>query len=102
MWVAFLAPHAGNPRDPDDPSGLATPSPAPRHRNRFANEPLPMPASFNEADVSDKPAAIRNRALIGPARIRAIRENYQQRLESLLAVDDAVAQIVSELDASGS
>jgi N-acetylglucosamine-6-sulfatase len=101
MWVAFLAPHSGGPRDSDDPSGLATPSPAARDKNHFATEPLPMPASFNEADVSDKPAAIRNRALIGPGRIRAIRENYQQRLESLLAVDDAVAQIVNELARTG-
>ena len=38
--------------------------PLPRHKNRFANEPLPMPPSFNEADVSDKPAAIRNRPLL--------------------------------------
>jgi len=101
MWVAFLAPHSGAPRDADDPSGVSTPSPAPRDKNHFANEPLPRPASFNEADVSDKPAAIRNRALIGPARINAIRENYQQRLESLLAVDDAVAQIVNELARTG-
>src|SRR4029450_9738863 len=70
-------------------------------RNHFANEPLPMPASFNEADVSDKPAAIRNRALLAPGRIRATRENSQQRLESLLAVDAAVAQIVNELSRIG-
>ncbi len=76
-------------------------SPAPRHRNRFANEPLPTPPSFNEADVSDKPAGIRNRALLGAGRINAIRENYQQRLESLLAVDEAVAQIVNQLAAIG-
>ena len=97
MWVAFLAPHSGNPRDADDPSGLATPSPAPRHKNRFANEPLPTPPSLNEADMSDKPAAMRNRPLLTPARLSAIRESYQQRLESLLAVDEAVAQIVNEL-----
>jgi N-acetylglucosamine-6-sulfatase len=101
MWVTFLAPHSGGPRDPDDPAGIATPSPAPRHRNKFANEPMPMPASFNEADVSDKPAAIRNRPLFTPARINAIRESYRQRLESLLAVDEAVAQIVSQLTATG-
>ena len=29
-------------------SGLATPNVAPRHRNRFAGEPLPAPPSFNE------------------------------------------------------
>ena len=56
MWVTFLAPHSGAPKDPDDPAGISTPSPAPRHRNHFANEPLPAPPSLNEADVSDKPA----------------------------------------------
>ena len=101
LSVAFLAPHSGGPRDPDDPANLATPSPAPRHRNRFASEPLPTPPSFNEADVSDKPAAIRNRPLIGPVRRNAIRENYQQRLESLLAVDEAVRDIVAALETSG-
>ena len=101
MWVAFLAPHSGNPRDADDPSGIATPSPAGRHKNRFANEPLPTPPSLNEADMSDKPAAMRNRPLLTPARLAAIRESYQQRLESLLAVDEAVAQIVNELTRIG-
>jgi len=101
LWVAFVAPHAGGPRDPDDPSGLGTPSPAPRHRNLFATQPLPTPPSFNEADVSDKPAAIRNRPLMTPAKIAAVRENYQQRLESLLAVDEAVGQIVNRLATIG-
>jgi N-acetylglucosamine-6-sulfatase len=101
MWVAFLAPHSGGPRDSDDPTGQSTPSPAPRHKNRFANEPLPAPPSLNEADVSDKPAAIRNRPLMTAAKLRAVRENYQQRLESLLAVDEAVAQIVNQLTLTG-
>ena len=101
LWVAFLAPHSGGPPDPDDPAGMATPSPAPRHRNVFSTQPLPTPPSFNEADVSDKPAAIRNRPALTASKIAAIRENYQQRLESLLAVDDAVAQIVNELAVTG-
>ncbi len=101
LSVAFLAPHSGGPRDADDPRNQATPSPAPRHRNRFASEPLPAPPSLNEADVSDKPAGIRNRPVIGPARINGIRENYQQRLESLLAVDEAIRDIVAALEASG-
>jgi N-acetylglucosamine-6-sulfatase len=101
LWVAFLAPHSGGPRDSDDPTGLGTPSPAPRHRNYFATQPLPIPPSFNEADVSDKPAGIRNRPLMTPAKIAAVRENYQQRLESLLAVDDAVGLIVNQLAAIG-
>jgi N-acetylglucosamine-6-sulfatase len=101
MWVTFVAPHSGGPRDPDDPTGIATPSPAPRHRDHFVNEPLPAPPSLNEADVSDKPAAIRNRPALTPARLRAIRENYQQRLESLLSVDEAIGQMMNQLAATG-
>jgi N-acetylglucosamine-6-sulfatase len=101
MWLAFLADHSGAPRDPDDPANLGTPSPAPRHRNRFAAVPLPMPPNFNEADVSDKPAAIRRRARFGAARIRAIQESWQQRRETLLAVDEAVASIVATLASTG-
>jgi N-acetylglucosamine-6-sulfatase len=101
LSVAFLAPHSGGPRDPDDLGGIGSPSPAPRHRNVFANQALPTPPSLNEADVSDKPAAIRNRRVIPTAQLNAIRENYQQRLESLLAVDEAVRDILSALEATG-
>ena len=101
LSVAFLAPHSGGPRDPDDPPNLGTPAPAPRHRNFFRTQPLPIPPSFNEADVSDKPAGVRNRPLLTAGRINGIREMYQQRLESLLAVDEAVAQIVNQLAATG-
>jgi N-acetylglucosamine-6-sulfatase len=101
LSVAYLAPHSGGPREPDDPRNQATPVPAPRHRNVFSTQALPTPPSFNEADVSDKPAGIRNRPLIGPARINGIRENYQQRLESLIAVDEGVAEIVRTLQATG-
>jgi arylsulfatase A-like enzyme len=101
LWVAFLADHAGNPRDPDDPPNLATPMPAPRYKDRFAGTPLPQPPSFNEADVSDKPAGIRQRALLTPRQIAGIQENWQQRRETLLAVDDAVASIVDTLQRTG-
>jgi N-acetylglucosamine-6-sulfatase len=100
LSVAFLAPHSGGPRDSDDPPNLGTPSPAPRHRNAFANQPLPAPPSLNEADVSDKPAAMRNRPALSTARLNAIRENYQQRLESLLAVDEAVRDLLTALDSA--
>ncbi|MDQ3949192.1 MAG: sulfatase, partial [Gemmatimonadota bacterium] len=99
--VAFLAPHSGGPREDDDPRNEATPVPAPRHKNRFATEPMPRPPSFNEADVSDKPRLIRNRRSIRPGRTAGVEENYRQRLESLLSVDDAVAQIVTALHLTG-
>ena len=101
LWVAFLADHAGGPRDPDDPAGLATPVPAPRYKDRFAGTPLPQPPSYNEADVSDKPAGIRRRPLINARVQGANQENWQQRRETLLAVDDAVASIIETLRATG-
>jgi arylsulfatase A-like enzyme len=101
LYLAYYAPHGGGPRDADDPRGLGTPSPAPRHRNRFANEPFPRTPAFNEANVSDKPAGIRSLRPLRPNQVAAIEENYRQRLESLLAVDEAVGAIVSELRSRG-
>src|SRR5262249_59819193 len=75
--------------------------PGARNKNRSEGPPLPRPPSFNEADVSDKPAAIRNRPLLGPRRIAAIQESWQQRRETLLAVDDAVASIIETLRSTG-
>jgi N-acetylglucosamine-6-sulfatase len=101
MWVSFLANHSGGPRDDDDPTNLATPVPAPRHENSLSGTPLPRPPGFNEADVSDKPLGIRQRPLLTPARIAAIQENWQQRRETLMAVDEAVASIVETLHSTG-
>jgi arylsulfatase A-like enzyme len=101
LSVAFLAPHTGGPRDPDDPRGFATASPAPRHRDRFASEPLASPPSFNEADVSDKPAAIRRLRSLTGTDVARITEGYRQRLESLLAVDEGVGDVVAALAESG-
>ena len=44
---------------------------------------------------------IRRRRRIGAPGRAAIRENYQQRLESLLAVDEAVGAIVEQLRRGG-
>jgi N-acetylglucosamine-6-sulfatase len=101
LSVAYLAPHAGQPREPGDPANQATPVPAPRHRDRYASEPLPTMPSFNEADVSDKPQAVRRRPMMNQRRIVAVTENYRQRLESVLAIDEGVAAIVAALQASG-
>ena len=101
MWVAFLANHAGSPREADDPPGLGTPVPAPRYKDRFKGTPLPQPPDFNEADVSDKPRGIQRRPLMNARQIAAVQENWQQRRETLLAVDEAVAAIVDALQSVG-
>jgi N-acetylglucosamine-6-sulfatase len=101
LTVAFLAPHAGGPREADDPPVMRTPAVAERHRDAFASTPLPQPPNFNEADVSDKPLTIRRRPPLSPERIAEIQELYQQRLESLLSVDEAVERIMATLERTG-
>jgi N-acetylglucosamine-6-sulfatase len=101
LSVAYLAPHSGSPADPDDPAGLITPMPAPRHRDRFAAEPLPPSPAYDEADVSDKPSFIRRLPRLPAERQAAIREMYQQELESLLAVDEGIVRVVGALRAAG-
>lgn len=94
MWVSYLAPHIQ----------LGTnggPLPAPRHKGMFANEPLPMSPSFNEADVSDKPQAIQRLRSFTSEDINDITVRYRNRLESLQAVDEGVKRIVETLEATG-
>ena len=100
LSVAFLAPHTGGPHEPGDPAALGTPAVAPRHRGAFANQPLPRLGAFDEADVSDKPAFLR-RARLSQRTVAGIETLYRQRLESLLAVDEGIEQIVAALQRSG-
>jgi N-acetylglucosamine-6-sulfatase len=101
MWLTFLAPHGGQPQEPDDPvSKLSTPALRPRDRDRFRRLPLPTPPDFNERDVSDKPTVIQDEPL-SRERIGELRELFQQRRESLLAVDEAVASLVAALREAG-
>jgi N-acetylglucosamine-6-sulfatase len=101
LWVAFLADHSGGPREPGDPRNQPTPDPPARFRDKLAGTPLPQPPNFNESDVADKPLVIRRRPLITPAQRAAIQENWQQRRETLMAVDEAVASIVDTLNQTG-
>jgi N-acetylglucosamine-6-sulfatase len=103
LSVAYLAPHGGGPNNnPQPPSDCgSTAKPAPRHANAFDNEPLPQPPSFNEADVSDKPVDIQQRPPLDASDVANIEREYRCRLESILAVDEGVAQIVDALRAEG-
>jgi arylsulfatase A-like enzyme len=101
LSLTFPAPHSGSPTDPDDPPSLRTPSPAPRHRNYFAGVRLPQPRNLNEADVFDKPQIVADREPLVGEDLFAIQENYQQELESLLSVDDAVGSVMAALSQIG-
>jgi len=82
-------------------NGNRNPRPAPRHRGAFADAQLPRTPSFDEADVSDKPQQVQQLPRLSATAVAGITKDYRSRLESLLAVDDAVAAIVNRLQQHG-
>jgi N-acetylglucosamine-6-sulfatase len=88
-FFAYVAPYA-----PHDPA-----TPAPRDRHTFDTEKAPRLASFNEADVSDKPPWIQSLRMLTSADIVNIDQRHEDRVESLQAVDDLVAGVVGKLGA---
>jgi N-acetylglucosamine-6-sulfatase len=103
LWLSYLAPHSGGPNpDPPNQSACAgTAKPAPRHLHAFDGEPLPRPPSFDEADVSDKPAGISSRPSFDADALGDIARFYRCRLASLLAEDEGVAAVINTLAGTG-
>jgi N-acetylglucosamine-6-sulfatase len=71
--------------------------PAPRHIGTAINIPLPKTPSFNEQDVSDKPAWLKNIPALLPQHINIFQKVYRDKLESVRAVDDLIGTVVSAL-----
>jgi N-acetylglucosamine-6-sulfatase len=100
LSVNYLAPHH-EARSIQSKTGLLV-RPAPRHRRAFASAPLAHAASFNEADMSDKPRFLRRRTqALSAGDIAGITRDARARRAALLAVDDGVKRIVSALQRSG-
>ena len=76
-------------------------TPAPRHAGLFPGITAPHFPSFNEADVSEKPAYISSKPLLTPAEIAGIDSDYRMRLQTLQAVDEGIATLVSTLASTG-
>ena len=88
MYLSTNAPH--------------TPTYVPdRHEGMFSNAALPKPPSFNEADVSDKPAWVRNKPQLTSERIWYLTFLYRPRLRALQSVDEMVERLVSALRDTG-
>jgi arylsulfatase A-like enzyme len=75
--------------------------PARRHRSAFSNLPRWRPPSYNERDVSDKPAWLRTEPRLDAAKRAALDVTRLNSLRSLLAVDDAVGRVIQTLSESG-
>lgn len=85
-WVAPFGPHQGVGYMPE---------PAPRHVGTFAGIAPWRPASFNEADISDKPAWLQGFGLLDPGTIGYVDSFRQAQFEAVQAIDDLVAGIIA-------
>jgi N-acetylglucosamine-6-sulfatase len=116
--VAFLAPHSAGPQEEAvgvEPAWMANGMmdnrlavPPRRYRGRLTTLSLPHPASFDKPDLlSHQPAFMRKGTWrsffrrFTPFDVTDMTRRYHARLESLLAVDDAVEQIVTTLERTG-
>ena len=71
----------------------------PKYENRFQGLAAPRPASFDEADVSDKPAYIQLFPRFNDRDLRRIDFLYRDRVACLQSVDELLDKVVAELEA---
>jgi arylsulfatase A-like enzyme len=88
MWIGTKAPH--------QPA-----TPAPRDDDSYPAISLPHPPSFDEKDVSDKPGWVSDNPPLSKEQKRYMEELYRKRLQSMLAVDDMIGDLVGALHDSG-
>lgn len=96
IWANPIAPHDMKPHLQ---RRVRDPIPAPRDLYTLTDVPLPSASkpSFNEADVSDKPAEYQ----VDAKTRRDMAEEFHRRIESLQAVDRMVRSVVEALAAAG-
>lgn len=96
----YFAPYA--PHNVREEGGAAQPPiPAPQDAAAFRRLPPFRPPSFDEADVSDKPAWVRGIPPLSAKEERAITALRRRSYQSLLAVDRAVKSLVNALAETG-
>ncbi len=98
LSLMFVAPHG----EVEFPGSTTQPyvRPAPRHAGHFGR--LREPRSFRgERDVSDKPPYIRRLHRTNTSTAARVRADFRSRRESLLAVDEAIADVVGTLERTG-
>ena len=101
LWLAYEAPHGW--RSPIRPcQRAASPGPPDRASVRAVQHvPLPRPPSFNERDVSDKPAAIRGLPLLDNRAIHGIKNDWHCTLAAVGELDKGVGRVMREMRRDG-
>lgn len=87
MYIAPFSPHA--PATPAD-----------RYKDDFPDAKAPRTASFNEADMSDKPAWLQSHPLLTDPQIADVDKLYRKRLQSMEGIQDMVQNVIDTLAAT--
>jgi arylsulfatase A-like enzyme len=97
MTVNNLAPHFGTGQGGRCSDVVV---PAPRDEKAYAGEKVPRTAAYNEADISDKPPFVPDKAMT-KEKVEKLDRAYGCRLASLRGVDRSVADIYDAVKRSG-
>jgi arylsulfatase A-like enzyme len=76
-------------------------TPARRHLELFQSLTAPQTPSFNEDDVSDKPENMAQNPLLTDADILKIDDMHRDRVRSMQAVDEMLAELIGVLERTG-
>ena len=71
-----------------------------RHRDLFPNARVSRKPSFNESDISDKPARMRELPPLTNSQIADLDNRQRKRLQSLRAVDEMIESLIEVLKAT--
>jgi N-acetylglucosamine-6-sulfatase len=76
-------------------------TPAPRDANKFPGLEAPRGPAFNEAEMSDKPAWIKDHPKLSKKQINKIDTSFRKRAQAVQAVDKMLGDIQAALKANG-
>jgi len=102
MWLSYWAPHAEGV-EANDVNGRCRGSAVPSQDDveTLAAVTPPQPGAYNEADVSDKPRAVRRRPRLQTGGEDLVAENFACHVASLRAVDRGFEKLVDALERVG-
>lgn len=100
LWLTPNAPHGV--RDSGPACGNHNPQPPTgRSARRLKGTPPPQSPSFDERDVSDKPAAIARLPRVSPRDVRHLDRSWRCTLATMSAADKGVGRVMRALQRSG-
>ncbi len=73
----------------------------PRHEAAYPEQRAPRPPSFDEADISDKPAWVRDEPRVNDRRAAEYDQLQVTRMQSALTLEDLCRNVISALERTG-